>query len=309
MPDVSTVHIDQALTDVSISYRNPNYVADIAFPPRPVSKQSNKYYVYSKDRFRVKDDARRPGSKANEIVWNLSTDTYFAEGHALAQAVPDELKANADGALDIYADATEELTDSIYLQKEVLAASKLTDNTVITQHKATAAWDGAGTPVADVAAGRTAIMLATGKKPNWLLLSDPVFQAVRSNSDLLNRIKYTQNVSLSNLREADLAAAFDVENVIVASAIKNTANEGAADVMDWVWGKNAVLFYAPPALGLKTLSLGGQFRWTFGAETGGFLVKRYREESRTADVVEVQMYHDLKVVASGAGYLFDGCIS
>lgn len=310
MPDVSMVHVDQALTNVSIQYRNSDYVADLLFPPLPVPKQSNKYFVYSKDRFRVVEDARRPGAKANEIVWSLSTDTYYAEGHALAEAIPDELKANADGALDMGADATEELTDKIYLQREILAAKKATDNTVITQHKAAAGWDAAGTPIADVEAGKTAIRLATGKTANTLLLSYPVFLKVRSNSDLINRIKYTQNVSLSNLDANALAAAFDVEKVIIGGAIKNTANEGAADAMDWVWGKNALLLYSPPgALGLKSLSLGAQFRWTFGANTGGYLVKRYRDESRTAEVVEVQMYHDVKVVAASAGYLFDGCIS
>ena len=61
MPDMSMVHVDQALTEVSVAYRNTQYVADSVFPVVPVSKQSNKYFIYSKDNFRTLDDARRPG--------------------------------------------------------------------------------------------------------------------------------------------------------------------------------------------------------------------------------------------------------
>jgi len=87
MPDISMVHVDQALTNVSIAYHNAQFIADQVFQPIPVSKQSNKYFIYSKGPLPHMDDARRPGARANEINWTLSTDTYFAEGHALAQAI------------------------------------------------------------------------------------------------------------------------------------------------------------------------------------------------------------------------------
>jgi len=38
-------------------------------------------------------------------------------------------------------------------------------------------------------------------------------------------------------------------------------------------------------------------------------VKRYRDESRTADVVEVQLYYDAKVVASNAAYLWTSAVA
>ena len=85
MPDISMVHVDQALTEVSVAYRNSQYVADSIFPVVPVTKQSNKYFIYSKDNFRTLDDARRPGARANEIEWALSTDTYYCEGARLSR--------------------------------------------------------------------------------------------------------------------------------------------------------------------------------------------------------------------------------
>jgi hypothetical protein len=306
MPDISMVHVDQALTSVSIAYHNAQFVADQVFPVVPVTKQSNKYFIYSKDRFRVLDDARRPGARANEIDWTLSTDTYFAEGHALAQALPDELRANADQAIDVDVDTTETLTDLLYLQREILAASHATDPTVVTQNttlSGTSQWSDYtnSDPILAVENQKATIQKQIGQVPNSLLVSYPVFLQLREHPAIIDRFKYVQ---VGILQPDHLKAAFNVDNFVIASAIKNTAPEGATDALDYIWGKNALLFYQPPAPGRRTMSLGYQFTWLFGANTDGFLVKRYRDESRTADIVETQLYYDLKVVAPAASYLW-----
>ncbi len=306
MPDVSMVHVDQALTNVSIAYRNAQFVADQIFPGIPVTKQSNKYFIYSKDRFRIVDDARRPGARANEIEWTLSSDTYFCEGHALAQALPDELRANADQALDVDVDTTETLTDLLYLQREILVASKATDTSVITQSttlSGTSQWSDFtnSDPIAAVEAEKAAIQKQIGQPPNSMLVSYPVYLELRQHPKILDRFKYAQ---VSILEPDHLRSAFSVDNFFIGGALKNLAKEGDPDNFDYVWGKNALLFYKPPAAGRRTVSLGYQFTWLFGANTDGFLVKRYRDESRTADVVEVQLYYDAKVVAPQAAYLW-----
>jgi hypothetical protein len=306
MPDISVVHVDLALTEVLIAYKNNQYVADELFPVIPVNKQSNKYFIYSKDRFRVVDDARRPGARANEFEWNLSTDTYYTEGHALAQAIPDELRANADPALDIDVDTTEQLIDSIYLQRELLAARKATDTTVITQYADLSQgvqWSDYqnSNPVKTVEDQKATIQKQIAKEPNSLLLSKPVFLALRNHPAIIDRFKYTQ---VGILQPEHLKAVFNVENLFIADTIKNVSPEGATDSLDYVWGKHALLFYRPDGMGRRTVSLGGQFRWLFGANTQGYLVKRYRVEERTADVVECQLYYDLKIIAAPAAYLF-----
>jgi hypothetical protein len=306
MPDISAVHIDQALTEVSIAYRNLQYVADAVFPTVPVSKQSNKYFIYSKDNFRTLDDARRPGARANEIEWTLSTDTYYCEGHALAQAIPDELRANADQAIDVDVDTTETLTDLVYLQREIAAAATATNPAIVTQNttlSGTSQWsDFANSdPIQAVENQKGPILKQIGQPPNSMLVSYPVFLALREHPAIVDRFKYTQ---VPVLQPDHLKSVFNVDNFFVAAAIKNTANEGAADSLDYIWGKNALLFYRPATAGRRTLSLGFQFTWLFGANTDGFLVKRYRDESRTADIVETQLYYDIKVVAPSAAYLW-----
>jgi hypothetical protein len=306
MPDISMVHIDQALTQVSVAYRNSQYVADSIFPVIPVTKQSNKYFIYSKDNFRTLDDARRPGARANEIEWTLSTDTYYCEGHALAQAIPDELRANADQAIDVDVDTTEVLTDLIYLQREILVASKATNSSVITQSttlSGTSQWSDYtnSNPIQAVENQKATILKQIGRLPNSMLVSYPVFTALRNHPAIIDRFKYAQ---VGVVQPDHLKSVFNVDNFYIGSAIKNLAKEGATDNLDYIWGKNALLFYRPPVAGRRTVSLGYQFTLAFGSGDGGFLVKRYRDEARTADVVELQLYFDAKIVASNAAYLW-----
>jgi hypothetical protein len=306
MPDISMVHVDQALTEVSIAYRNAQFVADSVFPPVLVSKQSNKYFIYSKDNFRILDDARRPGARANEIDWTLSTDTYYCDGHALAQAIPDELRANADQAIDIDIDTTEVLTDLIYLQREMLVAAKANDPAVITQNTTLSGnnqWSDFtnSDPIQAIEDQKPTIQKQIGQLPNSLLVSYPVFKALRNHPKVIDRFKYSQ---VGIVQPDHLKSVFNVDNFLVATAVKNLSKEGAADSLDYVWGKNALLFFKPNTAGRRTVSLGYQFTLLFGANTGGFLVKRYRDEARTADIVEVQLYYDAKVVAPSAAYLW-----
>ena len=47
-PTQQQVHIDQALTNISIAYRNANYLGEQIFPNVPVNKQSDKFFTYPK---------------------------------------------------------------------------------------------------------------------------------------------------------------------------------------------------------------------------------------------------------------------
>lgn len=306
MPDISMVHVDQSLTQVSIAYHNDQFVANSMFPMIPVNKQSNKYFIYSKDRFRAIADTRRPGARANEINWTLSTNTYFAEGHALAEAIPDELRANADPAIDLDVDVTETLTDMLFVQREVIAAAQVTNPSIMTQNatlSGTSQWSDFvnSNPITAVQAQMATIQTQIGQRPNTMVVGYPVFAQLRNHPVITDRFKYTQ---VGIIQPDHLKAVFNLDNFIVAGAVQNTAPEGAADSLGYIWGKNALLFYMPPAPGRRAVSLGYQFTWLFGSESNGFLVKRYRDGSRTADVVEVQLYYAMVVVVPTAGFLW-----
>ena len=101
MPDPTTVHIDAALTSVSVAYQNNEFIAELVAPTVPVRKQSDRYFVLDPDHSAQREtlDYRAPGAEAREVDFALSSDSYYCEDHALETAIPDEERDNADLAV------------------------------------------------------------------------------------------------------------------------------------------------------------------------------------------------------------------
>ncbi|MCX7017106.1 MAG: hypothetical protein NTW86_31845 [Candidatus Sumerlaeota bacterium] len=271
MPEVSQVHIDVALTNVSVEYRNAAFVAEEIAPPVSVKKQSGKYYVYDPEReaFRQTDDKRAPGTEANEVGFALSTDNYDAQDHALEAAIPDEERDNADPIIQPDIDHTEFLMEKIGLNQEMQLASLVLTNATLP--------------------GET----LQGK--------------VRLHAKIIDRMKYTQ---LRGAGAIQLAELFDVERVLVPRAVKNTANPGQPADIAYVWGKNAFLCYTPARPAMKQTAFAYTFRWALApGSVNGLVVERWRENRRKADMIRVQKYYDAKVIAAGAIYVWKAAVA
>jgi hypothetical protein len=296
------------LTNVSLAFSNNEFVALKVYPEIPVSKQSDKWLIYSKDRMRVRDDHRRPGAEANDYDWTLSSDQYFADSHAMRGTLPDEWKNNADPILaDMDVDLTEQLTENVGLIQEVNLVTSLVANAQ-TVSEAGTKWDNnANDPIALIDAQKEVVMKGCGKLPNKMLLSRPVFRALRNNANVVGRVTGAQSLDKANVTAAQLAAVLEVDEVIVADAVKLTSAEGQTDTMDFVWGKLAALFYRPPSPGKRTVAWGYTMNWNIGMN--GRLVYRFPEPKRHSDLIETQVYYDQKEVAHGAGILFSNCVT
>jgi len=305
MPAISTVHLDQFLTNVSVAYLNGDFFGERLFPVIPVDKQTDKYPVFGKEKFRLYEDSRRPGAEAREIDdWRLSADQYYCSGHAMRSPIPDELKANSD-IPDLEIETVQNLTNAILLKLEtavynaVFGAGSSVSTTTLS---GTSQWSDYvnSDPISAVEAQKITIFQTTGKLPNTLAVSYPVFNKLRQHPKVIDRFKYTQ---VGILQQDHLKSAFDVANFFVLSALQDTSNQGQTPSLTYVWGKNALLCYVPEVPGRRTIALGYTFRWTFGVpELGGVMVKRYREERRGSDVVEVHRYYDNKVVVPAVAY-------
>ena len=89
-PTVSDVHVNRPLTDLSVAFIQmaADFVADRVFPTVPVQKQSDLYFVYSReDWYRSQAERRAPGTESAGSGWDLSTDSYFAHKYAIHKDV------------------------------------------------------------------------------------------------------------------------------------------------------------------------------------------------------------------------------
>jgi len=313
MPDTSQVHHDVALTNVSVAYSNNAYIASEIAPEVSVRRQSNKYFIYDADReaARSSADFRAPGAEANEVDFDLSSDSYFCDDHALESVVPDEERDNADSPIQPQIDRVDFLTDKILLNQEINLATLLRDTSAVPSTDITNSaqrWDQASVdPIDEFEIARAAVVESTQRMPNTLVLPFEVYQAVRNNPKVTERIAYSK---LGVFGPSELAQLFDVERVLVPHSVVNTAPNGQSPSLENIWGKDALLLYVPSQAGLKTIAPALRFVWTQAAGSlSGVSVQTWREERRKASVVRVQKYYDQKLVAPTAAYLIANAIS
>lgn len=321
------VHVDEALSNVSVAYENPDFVFQKeVFPVVPVDKQSDVFFRFSKQHFRQYPDSKRPGMDVNELPIDLDSRGFFmCDGHALDYPQPDELAANADPGADLDIETTLKTTAAIRLNEEIYGAALLTTGNIAqnTTLSGTSQWSDFGNsdPFTVIDQKKTTIEQSTGLIPNRLLMSRYTFLTIRNHPKLLDRVKYTGTGVRGPLTPDQLAEAFDVEKVVIGAGLKQANPEGRADSLSYIHGKNVTLYYKPPRPGKRTAALGYTFVWMIRVDiqgkmvgdlvqnTGGFLVRRYRWERRRSDVIGVEYFYDQHIIEANCAYLFVNAVA
>lgn len=317
MPNVQKVHIDKALTNISLGYKNEQYIADQIFLPVSVAKQSDRYYVYGKEMFRTHEDKRAPGTEANEINWTISDDTYFCEGHALRTPITDEEIANADDEFELEAMGTELVTEGILLNKEVDAANMLLDgNNYLSDLKFNmgstdnpAKWSNYenSDPVLDVAKAKERIHKKSGVRVNTLVISETVLNVLKVHPKILRL--YSGIMAKSIATEEDIRIAFGVDKLLIGSALKSSAtNPGQTDNLGYIWGNSAVLCYVPQKPGRKTQAIGYTFMWANNGN-GAVTVRKWYEVGKKSTIIEAERWYSHKIISNVCGFLFADAVT
>lgn len=307
MPRYNQVVVDQALTNVSVKYTNEEYIADLIFPVFRVGKQTGKYYVYDKSNLRPEKSLRGAGSPSNEVDFGVSPDgTYSCDDHALKSFVPQEIQDQADAAINVLIDETEAVTEKLLIEKEQSLAAIVTSGSNITQTVALSSTDqwsdmDNSDPIGDIRTAKATIHAAVLKTPNVLVLGKQVFDQLCDHPQIVERVKYSQ---LGVITEELMARVFGVDKIIVGKAGYNSAAEGQTDTIAYIWGKNALLAFVNPSMGLKKITLG--LTMTYKTR----ITERWDDRDRRGTYIRVgDDFYDQKLVCAAAGYLITTAVA
>lgn len=323
-PTGSSLHVDSALTNLSVAYRQSanNFIADVVFPNVPVRFKSDEYYKFNRaDWNRDEVTVRAPGTESAGGGFNISTETYTAKVHAFHKDVTDQDRANADPAINLDRAAVDFVMHKMMLAKEIDWASAYfttgvwgTDITGVASGPSTGEtikWSDttSGDPIGDIEAAIIAMEEDTGYSPNTMVIGRKVMSALKNHPDIVDRVKYATSTTdnPAKVNERTLAALFGIDRILVSRAVKNTANEGATEASAFVTGSNALLCYAAPAPSLMEPSAGYTFSWTGYLNAGnamGIATSRFRMDHLKSERIEAEMAYDQKVVSSDLGYFF-----
>ncbi|MHC4180711.1 MAG: hypothetical protein ACYSWU_24695 [Planctomycetota bacterium] len=299
-PTPSDVHVDAALTDMSIAYvqSETNFIAGQVFPAKPVQFRTNKYHIFTKaDWFR--DDAvvkRAPNAGAPRAGFRLSTDSYECE--PWWSAVPLD-----QAAMQI-------VTQRMMIKREALFATEYmatgkwgTDVTGATDFTR---WDDASSdPEKDVQTGKRTVLVNTGLEPNSLTVAYDVHIALKRLPLIKDRFKYTSSESIT---DGMLAAFFEVDNYRIAKSVYATETEAATEtfVGAFAIGKHALLTHDNGSPSLMQPTAAANFVWSglTGVNDLGIRIDQFYDDDTKTDVVRGEFAFDMKITGSDLGYFF-----
>jgi len=266
MPDVANLRIDSAMTRYAQGLMNGKFAADKIFPELKVDGQTGIYWIFDAvlDHLRQSNDNRAPGAAANLVDFAMTQGTFRTEDHALDFIVPDETIENATAPINVMQTAARFLDEKLRLNREIRAAATLAAGVTNTSDPAEE-WNDTtnGDIMADVQTARQSVRANTyGREANKCLMDALVWDAVKIHPQILERVSPGgNNRAPSMLFEEAVAMLFEVDEIIVVSGYKNTANEGIAAATTPIWGDDVYFWHQSPTPGLQDPSFAYSLAW------------------------------------------------
>ena len=308
MQDAQQVHIDAALSNLSRAYKNNAFIAELVAKVMPVGKESGIYFTYGREAFKIPNAYRVDGTKSNEVHLKVGQATYFCLGYALSDILTDNVRKQADPAINPEADTAEFITDLMLLQLEDKVATAMTTaanyaNSNYTTLSGTTQWSdySNSNPLTNIKTAKAKIRSLIGREANTIILAGDVAETLSLHPDIKDLRKYTDPNLLTS---AGLPPKILGLSVLEGKATKNTAYENITESMSYVWGNEAIILYLPDRVGLKSLA-----PWVIFRETGYRSTRKWREEARKGDMIEVEDKYDVKEIADECAYLIVNAIA
>lgn len=323
-PTLNQRHIDRALTDDSIAFRQgrdfgTQFLMD-AFRLISVPRRSDKYHIYDGDFWNRRQARKRaPGDKARRGGYKLSNDSYSTDLYSLAHKDPRESQENADEVIDPQEDNMEFLTQQCMMEIDVAMAAEFfatgkwgTDivgtlgaPVVGTSVKKWSESD--ATPITDVARLLTiAKRKFYARKPNVMVLGTAVWDELIDHDDITDRVKHTSSESITTEMVARL---FQLDEIIVPDLVENDAKEGVAENQAYTITEDAALLVVRPESGGKKVPAAA---YVFGVDAGefreGHRIATWFDDDTNSDIVQCDVDVDFKITGKNGGVFINDLV-
>lgn len=298
---------DPLLTDVFVAFKGNTgqFIAEEVFPMLPVDKETNYVFVLDKENLRAPKNTQRGlydrAERADQGLTQVPIPQLVER--SLEQPVAWKVNKQQQAPFDAKLVATQNVAEKILIEKEVALALYLSTSANLLNFvtlSGTSQWSditsGISNPIQDTQTGMDAVIQASGYKPNVAVMGRQVFSKMRNHPQVVNRIQYVARATQEEIGSA-LADLIDVEKVLIGRAIQNTAAEGLADTLGFIWGKNFYLLYVAPTPAIMTASAG--YHICIPSER---YVDTWTEQAIKADFVRANDYYTRYVVAKECIY-------
>lgn len=262
-----TVHVDQALSNLSIAYTNSAYIGEQLMPVVTVPHMSNFFYKFDKrSRMAYPDDELGARGSPNELSQSMSTDNYSCKGYGYKQYVDNLTLRNQDAPVNELADVIASLNEGIAFRREKRIAAVLTTagnyggNTIAIG--GSDAWNsvGKGDPIGVIMAAKSAVWRGGGSTKLVGFTTHNVMNVLMRHTAMLDLFKYggtTPGLATSNM----IAGFLGLDEILVAESRQDTANENQTAAYSRIWPDVFGVISVATAPSLRSASFGYTFRF------------------------------------------------
>ena len=326
-PTTSDVHVNRPMTGMSIAFMSKlsKFQADNCAPIMPVDKKSDVYFKIDKEYF-FQDRMRKRGVGAQAIRagYGISQDSYLTDVWAVSKAIDDQVRANEDAPLNSDRNAMQFITRLERMNREKsyktafwntgIWSTNWTGNASPSAYGSSTfnQWDGAtSTPIDDVAAMKEVGEKLTGFEFNVMEIGAPVWKRLKTNPQILDRISGgSTNASPAQVTKQLVAQLFEIDELVVMSAVENTGAPGAAWAGDYIFGKHAWIGYRDATVGIETATAKRTITWKqYAGAKNGTRILKYRDENVHSDVIEVESAYVHKVISPELGLFLTDAVA
>jgi hypothetical protein len=293
---LSRPDLGQVVWEVQQESLTMGFVGLAVMPIFPVAEYTGTFPVMPAEAlFNIHDVKRAPKGGYNRIIEEFEEGYFKTADNGLEYPIDDRQAAIYASRFNYEASIARILMNAILREHESRVKNKIFNTSNFTAHNATTSWatTASADPVYDVEEGRESLR-QNGIEANTLVIPWTGFKYLRQCDDLKEQVYqlFPDAAKTGRVTVEHLRTALDVERILIAGALYNSAKKGQDASLSDLWGSQYAMLCrtSMPGADITDPSIGRTFLWNEGQNGDMPIVEQYREEGVRGDVLRVR--HD-----------------
>ena len=257
-----------------------------------------RYPIMNRENFKKRtDNARSADGRYNRIPGQVGEGTFTCEDYGLEGVIDDRKRKRYASLFDAEVAVSRQLYFQTLLNHEYRAAL-LFSGGGFTNHNVATAWTtvAPAVPLTDIQPGLDAIQDKCGAAPEQCSVIIPRvdFREMLATTQVINKTLYTYpGIQPANLQAAQIAAMLGVKQILVASGVVDSTEEGVAETVAQIWTA-AILYICVCADENDSLEEPSAARTILWTEDSPELpvTESYRDDPIRSDIIRVRQDSD-----------------
>ncbi|GMW02645.1 MAG: hypothetical protein AMXMBFR84_37810 [Candidatus Hydrogenedentota bacterium] len=295
--------ITGSLEKFDVQANEAGYIASRVLPPKDVDTQSGTFGVIPiKELLKQASTERASNGHYNRIGFEFTDDSWATKEIGLEVRVDERNKNMYSRYFDDQLVAARLSRSTVLKRYEMLVAAAIFNTNTWTPTAVSTEWsnNASGVPITDVTAAKKRVRAATGMLPNAIIMNWIVFENLRNNAQIIDRIESGgagQMAKPADITREMIARCFDLEEVIVAGGMTNTANDADVAVLADIWSSEyCALARVARTNNIEEACVGRTFHWTEDGSSIGTTFESYDEPQSRSMIVRNRMEVQAKIL-------------